>query len=95
MGIPLKASPEYFKDSIIPITYALNRDKNKNRFYFDTSKKDTLEIPFIVDSNLTKILLERSLQRKIHSTYKMPVDSIKVLYGLPADTDLQKNDGSE
>jgi D-alanyl-D-alanine carboxypeptidase/D-alanyl-D-alanine-endopeptidase (penicillin-binding protein 4) len=85
-GDTLKASPEYFKDSIIPIMYALNRDKNKNRFYFDTSKKDTLEIPFIVDSNLTKILLERSLQRKIHSTYKMPVDSIKVLYGLPADT---------
>ena len=85
-GDTLKVHPEYFKDSIIPISYALNRDQNKNRFYFDTSKKDTLEIPFIVDSGLTKELLEKYLQRKIHSTNKMPVDSLKVLYGIPSDT---------
>ena len=85
-GDTLKVHPEYFKDSIIPIAYTFNRNQNKNRFYFDTSIKDTLEIPFIVDSSLTKDLLERSLQRKIYSTHKMPVGNHMVLYGLPADT---------
>lgn len=82
----LSIQPDYFKDSILPISYALNRDQKKNHFYFDISKKDTLEIPFIVESSLTRILLERSLQRKIHSTDNMPVENMKVLYGMPADT---------
>ena len=81
-----QVQPAYFKDSIVPISYSFLRNPKKNIFYFDRSKKDTLEIPFVVDSSLTRRLLEKSLDRKIHITNYMPVDNRKVLYGMPADS---------
>lgn len=81
-----QVQPAYFKDSIVPISYSFLRNPKKNIFYFDRSKKDTLEIPFVVDSSLTRRLLEKSLDRKIHITNYMPVDNHKVLYGMPADS---------
>jgi len=82
----LEVHPKYFKDSIVFIDYPVNRELQKNIFYFNLSKKDTLEIPFRVDSSLTKNLLEKSLKKKIHITHKIPVGEQQILYGMPSDS---------
>ena len=82
----LEVLPKYFKDSIVLLEYSVNRELQKNIFYFNPSKKDTLEIPFRVDSNLTKNLLEKSLNKKIHITDKIPEGEQQILYGMPSDS---------
>ena len=78
--------PNYFKDSVVLIDYPVNRELQKNLFYFNPSKKDTVEIPFKVDSALTKIFLETSLKKKIHITHKIPDGEQRILYGIPSDS---------
>lgn len=82
----LEVQPNYFKDSIVFVDSPVNRELEKNVFYFNPSKKDTVEIPFKVDSGLTKILLEKSLKRKIHITHKIPEGEQQILYGMPSDS---------
>lgn len=86
----LNAVPSYFKDSVIPISYAKNRDLNKNRFYFSSSRKDTLEVPFKTDSALTKKLLECALNRDIDIIPKMPDSELKIKYSVPTDSVLKR-----
>ena len=85
-GDSLKVQPDYFKDSIVFIDSPVNRELQNNVFYFNPSKKDTVEIPFKVDSGLTKILLETSLKKKIHITHKIPEGEQHILYGMPSDS---------
>ena len=82
----LEVQPIYFKDSIVFIDSPVNRELQKNVFYFNPSKKDTVEIPFRVDSSLTKNLLEKSLNKKIHITHKFPDGEEQILYGMPSDS---------
>jgi len=82
----LEVQPKYFKDSIEFIAYPVNRELEKNVFYFNPSKKDTVEIPFKVDSGLTKNLLEKSLKKKIHFAHKIPDGEQQILYGMPSDS---------
>ncbi len=85
-GDTLEVLPKYFKDSIVFIDYPVNRELQKNIFYFNPTKKDTVEIPFRVDSRLTKNLLEKSLNKKIHITHKIPEGKQQILYGMPSDS---------
>ncbi len=82
----IEVLPKYFKDSIVFIDYPANRELQKNIFYFNPSKKDTVEIPFRVDSSLTKNLLEKSLHKKIRITHKIPEGEQQILYGIPSDS---------
>ncbi len=82
----LKVQPKYFKDSIVFIDYPVNREMQKNLFYYNLSRKDTVEVPFIVDSSLTRKLLEKSLNKKIRITHKMPEGEQQILYGMPSDS---------
>lgn len=82
----LEVQPKYFKDSIVFIDYPVNRELQKNIFYFNPTKKDTVEIPIRVDSSLTKNLLGKSLHKKIHITHKIPEGEQQVLYGMASDS---------
>jgi D-alanyl-D-alanine carboxypeptidase/D-alanyl-D-alanine-endopeptidase (penicillin-binding protein 4) len=82
----LQVQPKYFMDSIVLMDYPVNRELQKNVFYFNPSKKDTVEIPYKVNSGLTKILLEKSLKKKIHITHKIPEGEQQVLFGMPSDS---------
>lgn len=82
----LKAAPSYFQEHIVPIGYGINRELYSNTFYFDTLRKDTLESPFIVDSTLTKKLLEDVLHKKVGIVQKMPEMEKQVLYSVPSDS---------
>jgi D-alanyl-D-alanine carboxypeptidase/D-alanyl-D-alanine-endopeptidase (penicillin-binding protein 4) len=82
----LKVTPSYFKDKIVPISYGVNREMYSNTFYFDTQRNDTLESPFMVDSSLTKTLLEEALLKKVHIVQKMPDVEKQVLYSVSSDS---------
>ncbi|MGB5665607.1 MAG: D-alanyl-D-alanine carboxypeptidase, partial [Maribacter sp.] len=82
----LIVQPIYFKNKVVPVSYRFNREPNDNVFYFNPSRKDTLEIPFIVDSSLTKVLFEKELKKKINITNKMPRNKSNILYGIALDS---------
>ena len=86
----LQVLPAYFKDSVIPITYADNRALNKNTFYFPPSRKDTLEVPFKTDNALTKKLLTEALQKDITIVQDMPKGLLKTKYSVPTDSVLKR-----
>lgn len=79
-------TPTYFKDSVAAINFYRNRDLDRNHFYFSAERKDTVEIPFKIDSTLTRALLEQALQQKVTLISKMPLTQSKVLYSVPSDT---------
>jgi len=85
-GEQLTIVPEYFKDSIVAIDTVMNRDLNRNNFYFDFNQNDTLEIPMIMGKGLIKRILEKELGRKIHVTDSFPMITHEFLYGIPSDT---------
>jgi len=82
----LNVTPSYFLDKVVPINYTLQRELEKNVFYFGKSRKDTVEIPYKTDSTLTRTLLEDVLGKKIRITDRMPSGEKKILYGLPSDS---------
>lgn len=81
-----KVNPDYFKDSIININFHENRDLERNHFYFSSERKDTIEIPLRIDSTLTRILLEKALQKRISLISQMPLGKKEILYSIPADS---------
>lgn len=86
----LDIKPEYFKDSIVFMDYPFNRELEKNRFYYNTSRKDTLQIPFIINSSTTKTLLEKILQKKIHITRAFAEGEHQILYGMSSDSIIKR-----
>jgi len=82
----LNASPDFFKENIILVNNARQREPDTNTFYFDPTRKDTLEIPFKADTILVKKLLEAALGTKISSVQKMPCEKKMILPGILTDS---------
>ncbi len=82
----LKVTPGHFLNQVIPISYGVNRELYSNTFYFDKQRKDTLESPYMIDSTLTKNLLEEVLLKKVDIVQKMPNKEKQILYGVPSDS---------
>lgn len=82
--------PAFFTDSIVRISYRNARKPDHNRFFFDSGRSDTIEIPFRTDSTLIKALLERALGKRVTVTSSMPPVEKRVLYGVVADSVYQR-----
>jgi len=78
--------PNYFKDSVVNTTYTFNRNQDSNKFYFNASRTDTLEVPFKTSSYTTKNLLGNSLGKEVTLITKMPTGKTKTLSGIPVDS---------
>ncbi len=78
--------PSYFKDSVVPIANRINRELERNQFYFSPRRKDTVEVPFRTNPSLTKDLLEKALEKRISIIQNMPSGVKKVFYSVPSDT---------
>lgn len=83
-------APDIFKDSIVDLNFRINREAEKNRFYYSSQRKDTTEIPFRTDSTLTKKLLEEVLDKKISIVNKMPNEEKKLVFSAPTDSVLKR-----
>ena len=82
----LAVSPNHFKNQVVPISYGVNRELYSNTFYYDPQRNDTLESPFMIDSTLTKSLLEEVLLKKVNIVQKMPNEEKQVLYSVSSDS---------
>lgn len=85
-----KVQPSIFKDSIIAINSRDNREQEKNIFYFDPNRKDTLEVPFRTSEMLSKSILESDLGKDIAIGEDFPVGPKSVFYSMPKDTVLKR-----
>jgi len=82
----LHVTPAYFKNQVTAINFNIPREEKSNTFYINPTEKDTLETPFIIDSSLTKTLLENVLHKKITITNFMPEGERHTLFSIPSDT---------
>ncbi len=82
----LTVTPDYFKNKVAEILAEKNRAPNTNDFFFEPTREDTLEVPFIVNPLLTKELFERVIQNKISVVHEMPEGNKKTLYSIPSDS---------
>lgn len=82
----LEVSPEFFSDSIIQKEYYINRELEQNTFYFNSTEKDTVEIPLLIEKGLTKKLLENILNKEVRLASRMPNGEKQVLYGIQSDS---------
>ncbi len=82
----LRVTPSSFRDSIVFLASAKKRKLHQNIFYFDPSRKDTLEVPFITNDKGTKMFLENALDREISLIPEMPSGPKDILYGIPSDS---------
>ncbi len=85
-GTEITVVPEYFKDSVIQISTKTNRQEHRNLFYFDTTRTDTLEVPFKTGDTTLKAILEKELKTAITVVKEMPLGVKQTLYGIAADS---------
>ncbi|SNZ00490.1 D-alanyl-D-alanine carboxypeptidase [Flagellimonas pacifica] len=82
----LEASPLFFLDNVMIKNTSVNREEYKNQFYIHPNEQDSLQVPFIINDNLTKNLLEATLKKKITLLDSFPSGKKEILYGIKADS---------
>ena len=82
----LRVSPSLFREKVVDLDHTPGREAEKNIFYYASSRTDTTEIPFRVDSVLTRKLLEMALDKKVTVTDRMPPGKKNVVYSVPSDS---------
>ena len=85
-GTPPFTSPSLFLDKVISLHYFKNREEDRNIFYLDPSNKDTLEVPFKVDSTHIRELWTKVLGKNVTIKNQMPKGEKSILYSIPSDT---------
>lgn len=83
---PNQIIPSYFRDSLVFVSNNINRDKDRNRFYFDEFRTDTLTVPFKTEGKTVLHLLQDALNKPIKSINKMPIRETSTLYGIDGDS---------
>lgn len=83
----LLTEPILFTDSVQVSVIDRRREEKQNTFYFDPSRTDTLEIPYITSDRLTLALLENVLGKSISIADAFPREKTKIIMGAtPADS---------
>jgi len=82
----LSVIPDYFKDSVLPVANSIKRVEDRNTFYFDPQRKDTLQIPFKNSVAITKALLEDAVGKTISLGDTFPDTAEHVLYSISTDS---------
>jgi len=85
-GTPPNISPFLFSDNVVSLHYLKNREEERNIFYLDPMSKDTLEVPFKIDSTLIRQLFAKKLGRQVTITDHIPNGGKSILYSIPSDT---------
>lgn len=82
----MQVFPSLFKDSVRLQGNPRKRVRDANIFYVDTTRSDTLLIPFKTNAKLTKQLMEHATGRKIDLAASMPAIEKQLLYGITTDS---------
>ncbi|NHF59490.1 D-alanyl-D-alanine carboxypeptidase [Flavobacteriaceae bacterium TP-CH-4] len=82
----IQAIPAYFKNNIVAMEYPINREADRNLFYYAADRTDTLTVPFRVDSSLTRVLLETVLKKKVQIINEFPEGDKELLFSVISDS---------
>lgn len=82
----LSVTPPLFKEQVLNKTSPRYRQEKENVFYYENSRTDTLEIPFITGDKLTKQLLDTLLEKPVSLVSHMPSAEKSVLSGISRDS---------
>ncbi|MEM7382489.1 MAG: D-alanyl-D-alanine carboxypeptidase [Bacteroidota bacterium] len=86
----LRASPQYFRNSISTFRNGRNREPNRNQFFYDLASTDTLEIPYQTGDKVTQALLDTVLGKNIGISSGMAPGPKMVLSGMRLDSVLRR-----
>lgn len=82
----LKVTPEYLKNKVsIDLSSSRRRSYNENVFYYNR-KRDTVQIPMVIDSSLIRNLWHAMVPNKVSIARKMPLKETQLLYSIPSDS---------
>lgn len=81
-----QVSPSIFKDSVFFYPSKQNRSLEKNIFFYQKKRKDTLDVPYKTSHQLSQKLLEQVLHKNISITEKRLEGEKKTFYGIETDT---------
>jgi D-alanyl-D-alanine carboxypeptidase/D-alanyl-D-alanine-endopeptidase (penicillin-binding protein 4) len=82
----LSVIPDYFKDSVALTTSSIKRLEDRNTFYFDPKRTDTIQVPFKNSTDLTIKLLEGAVGTTISLRDSFPDTPRKTLYSISSDS---------
>ena len=86
----LYASPNYFKQNISLQKSNINREMDRNQFYLNPNRKDTIDIPFKINNTIVEKLLEETIGKNVSIAAKMPKGEKEILYGIKTDSIYKK-----
>ena len=82
----LQSVPNILKKKIQYSSTKLRRSFNDNKFFYNSKKNDTIEIPFVIDSLLTFKLWNDILPNKVSITNYHGEAIEKIAYSIPSDS---------
>lgn len=82
----LKTYPEFLRPQATFTAMDKRRDFNANNFYYKLTRKDTIEVPFVLDSIMVKKLWDDILPDKVKFVQNYTTKTDKVLYSIPSDS---------
>lgn len=82
----LKVSIDHFKTHVNLQEAPYRRAIDRNDFYVAPHQKNRIEIPFIADSSVIRLLLEEQIGHPVKITDHFPTKEVKTLYGIEADS---------
>lgn len=82
----LKTYPEFLRPETTYTTLDKRRDFNENKFYYKMTRKDTIEVPFVLDTSMVKKLWNDLLPNKVEFIPYTKVKTDQTLYSIPSDS---------
>lgn len=82
----LNTYPEILKPQVAFTSMNKRRDFNENNFYYKLTRKDTIEVPFVLDTTLVKQLWSDLLPNKVEFIPNTTAKTDQVLYSIPTDS---------
>lgn len=82
----LKTYPEFLRPQTTYTAMSKRRDFNENNFYYKLTRKDTIEVPFVLDTTMVKQLWNDLLPGKVELIPYTKVKTDQTLYSVPADS---------
>lgn len=82
----LNTYPEILKSQATFTSMNKRRDFNENNFYYKLTRKDTIEVPFVLDTTLVKQLWSDLLPDKVEFIPYSTAKTDQVLYSIPTDS---------
>ncbi|MGJ5643114.1 D-alanyl-D-alanine carboxypeptidase/D-alanyl-D-alanine-endopeptidase [Formosa sp. S-31] len=82
----LQTTPAVFKENVQVLQHSSQRAYNNNTFYYNPKRRDTIEVPMVLNPAVFDSLWQNILPGKVKITNYKGQKMDEVAYGMPSDT---------